>query len=1843
MRKLRRLIQRTGLNNILSNPLKSNNSSGIPKKSLRLETLEQRALLATWAPTSGTYSDAVINASIAAHGDTVNIADGETVVFNLNTADTDRIGTLNIESGGSLTINFNGTANLMLGNDTDNGDATIINNGTLIFGGGGTGEIDFSPTDTGNNLNITGPVNSTISAGDNVVNLTGDGANVSTLSLGGAAAQLAAYGNATITTLTLSDDCTITVANNKTLTTTARPAATKTLLLDGQGTITTVSLANAGTTLDVDESGSVTTLSIVDSATVDVANTKTLTTTARVSANETLSLASTGAITSIILNGSGSVLDVNASCSVNSLTINQNASVNIANTKTLTLTNTTLAEDKTLTLGEAGTLSKLSIDNTGTTLNVDESCTITTLDINESATLDVANTKTLTLTNPDLASEKILTLSSTGTISKIVLDNDDTTLDVNESCTVSALTLNESATVDVADTKTLTLTAAATPAQDKTLTLSGKGTVSAVTLSNTGTTLDINESCTVTTLTLSETGTIDVASGKTLTATANPAVNKTLTLSGAGTVSAVTISNTGNTLDVNESGTITTLTLSETGTIDIASGKTLTATANPAMNKTLTLSGKGTLSTVTISNTGNTLDINEDCTITTLTVSESGTIDLAAGKTLTATAAPADNKQLTLSGTGTLSAVTLAYDTDNTPLSADNATITALTITGAKGITMSGNLQVGTLTIDNSGGSLALAGNTLTLSNTAALTGNVTGNGTVIYDNTATHSGDKFTGAYDLTVSGAKTVTLGANTSAGTLTVNSASGALALNSKTLTLGGSAALTGSVTGSGIVQYTATANHDGSKFTGDYDLTIDSATDNQTLTLTSATDIDDLTIETGDTLDANGKAITLAGDWTNSGTFTHNNNTVTLNGASQTINDDNTFYKLIKEVETADTLTFEAGSTQTITNTLQLEGVVSNQLSLRSSSTGTQWKIDPQGTNTLSYLNLKDSNNISGSSINLHSTNSTDSGNNTNWYFNTAPTVTGSPSVTVLEDSTATFTVADFNFDDTDNDSLSKIRIVGLPTAGTLKINGGAAAVNDEITSTDITAGKLTYLPAANANGNYYAYFNFKVHDGTDFSATTKSMIIHVTAVNDEPSFVKGSDLEINEGSGAYTAAWATSISAGADDETASQTLTFTVSTNNDDLFTVLPAINSSGVLTFTPAPEAYGEVTVTVSLSDNGGTANGGDATGNTETFTITILSIDDAPAITIPSGTLLTLEDTAVTITGISLSDPDTSSGQLSVALSASHGTLNVSSLTGNLTSINAALASIVYTPDLDYNGSDTIIITAIDTGAGGGADQTSTAAIPVNISSYDDAPEIVIPANPDNTLHPQGNNLIDGAPVTSTDGELTFDITATDDQGDPVSLTFYIDIAGNGLDTGSDTQLTAIPDSITGKFVVDIAAAVTTGGQVNYGWYDVYIVPKDSTNNVGEAVKAEVLVPNRVSLPANDTLSYIDGEGNNVTIRTSAGATGYLLLSGNTDERADCYNLVVPGGANATVSIATDGDTLTIENLTVSDLTTLNAPELTVSDTITIAGTHCRTVKIESFRTLNVGNNSESVSIKAGDLTDANLIAGGNVNIKADTWTAGSITAGSIDNLSIRSGDSAIDIATTGDIRKLNFKENFSGDITSGANLSNFSVKGDYTGNMVIAGEADKVTVRGNFIGDLTASTDIGKLNVRGDLTGDITVTDLLANAKIGGDYTGDLSADSVGKFTTGTISGTIQANRIEQMTISDSMNGSIFAGVKDTVPGMPDSLDDFDTVSSIGKLSIGSRNSQLSSIQIAARDIDSLLLNTPAGSIVSGSAVCDTISKYKRSTGKQRVTYTSLDSVQTADSFSEFEVIIL
>ena len=175
---------------------------------------------------------------------------------------------------------------------------------------------------------------------------------------------------------------------------------------------------------------------------------------------------------------------------------------------------------------------------------------------------------------------------------------------------------------------------------------------------------------------------------------------------------------------------------------------------------------------------------------------------------------------------------------------------------------------------------------------------------------------------------------------------------------------------------------------------------------------------------------------------------------------------------------------------------------------------------------------------------------------------------------------------------DGDSLDFV--VGSPANGTLSGSGA----------------NRIYTPNPNFNG--IDSFTFVANDGT-VNGNTATYPITVAPVNDLPSFTKGVDLSLGpDGIPRTLTNWATAIDDG--DPEVDQSLVFTVSNNNNSLFSAQPVISAAGTLSFTPSTIGSGSATVFVFLTDDA-TAGGAAITTTLQTFTITL-----SPPVTVTVG-----------------------------------------------------------------------------------------------------------------------------------------------------------------------------------------------------------------------------------------------------------------------------------------------------------------------------------------------------------------------------------------------------------------------------------------------------------------------------------------------------------------------------------------------------------------------------------------------------------------------------------------------
>jgi hypothetical protein len=278
----------------------------------------------------------------------------------------------------------------------------------------------------------------------------------------------------------------------------------------------------------------------------------------------------------------------------------------------------------------------------------------------------------------------------------------------------------------------------------------------------------------------------------------------------------------------------------------------------------------------------------------------------------------------------------------------------------------------------------------------------------------------------------------------------------------------------------------------------------------------------------------------------------------------------------------------------------------------------------------------------------------------------------------------------------------------------------------------TSGNLTYTLNPNVSGT--TTFDVQAQDKGNTSAT-KTFTLTVNFVNDQPSFT-ASNQTANEDSGAHTVSnWATFNPGGAPDanELGQAVLAYIVSNvSNPGLFAVLPAVDTSGNLTYTLNPNVSGTTTFDVKVQDNGGTANGGVDTSVAQTFTLTVNFVNDQPSFTASNQTA-NAGSGAHTVSGWATFNPGSGSneaGQTVLAYTVS----NVSNpgLFAVLPTVDTN-GTLTYTLSPNVSGTSTFDVKVQDHGgtANGGVDTSVAQTFTLTVNKVNTTTTVTSSANP--------------------------------------------------------------------------------------------------------------------------------------------------------------------------------------------------------------------------------------------------------------------------------------------------------------------------------------------------------------------------------------------------------------------------------------------------------------------------------------------------------------------------------
>ncbi|MBF0371170.1 MAG: tandem-95 repeat protein [Magnetococcales bacterium] len=467
----------------------------------------------------------------------------------------------------------------------------------------------------------------------------------------------------------------------------------------------------------------------------------------------------------------------------------------------------------------------------------------------------------------------------------------------------------------------------------------------------------------------------------------------------------------------------------------------------------------------------------------------------------------------------------------------------------------------------------------------------------------------------------------------------------------------------------------------------------------------------------------------------------------------------------------------------------------------------------------------------------------------------------------------------------------------------------------------------------------------------------------TTTNNAPEITNQS-FEIDENSATGTTLSPQVVAEDPDDDT----LTFSLTAN--DVFAIDANTGELSVIDGSALDyETNPSFALTVEVADDGSPSESDQAQ-----LTINLNNVNEAPSIS-SAGSQTMLEDAegGLVISGIALSDPDVGDGELLVSLSVSQGELTLSttsglsfssaktdsaiSFTAALADANSALDGLIYQPEENYFGSDTLNIDISDQGySGSGEALTASDQVAITITAVNDAPTISGLSNqatPEST--PSSAIAFNVDDIETDPSELTLSASSSDTSLVPVGNIIF---GGSGTDRtvtitptsgveGTATITITVSDgeeSSSGSFVF------TIGGDNNWPTISTIINQAISVNTSTDAIAftvsdvetaADDLVvtanSNNTTLVPDDNIVLAgSGEDRTVTLTPAADQTGNAVItitvSDGVASSSETFTLSVTQPDNTAPTIST------IANQQTDESTATGAIAFTISDAETDA-----------------------------------------------------------------------------------------------------------------------------------------------------------------------------------------------------------------------------------------------------------------------------------------------------------------
>jgi hypothetical protein len=445
------------------------------------------------------------------------------------------------------------------------------------------------------------------------------------------------------------------------------------------------------------------------------------------------------------------------------------------------------------------------------------------------------------------------------------------------------------------------------------------------------------------------------------------------------------------------------------------------------------------------------------------------------------------------------------------------------------------------------------------------------------------------------------------------------------------------------------------------------------------------------------------------------------------------------------------------------------------------------------------------------------------------------------------------------------------------------------------------GTLTYTPAANANGAATVTVSLSDNGGGADTSADQTVTITVNAVNDAPAITAPASVAIVEdtphtftGLGGITVA-DPDLAAGL--LTVTLTATSTVDLGAPGAISITGGADGTNVVSFTgtivqvnqalnglvytPTANQISGASLTIEVSDGGATGSGGVRT-TTHVVNFPITSVNDTPVAASDAAT--TPEDTAVTI-AVLANDVDADGDPLGVSILAppANGTVTIN-----------PDATITYTPNANFFGTDRFDYTATDPSGASDSER-----VDITITAVNDLPV----AGDDAASTNQDTAVTINVLANDSDVESTVSVSAV---GTPSNGTAVLNVDGTVTYTpaqywfGEDTFTYTLTDG-----------TATSTGTVAVTVVEVNSAPVANDDATAVAVGGSI----EVDVLANDT----DPDGDTITLVSvdspTAGAidnlgNGRLRYTASASEAGTVtvsYTISDPAGRTSTANLIID------------------------------------------------------------------------------------------------------------------------------------------------------------------------------------------------------------------------------------------------------------------------------------------------------------------------------------------------